>query len=129
MKIVLDTNVLVSSILNPDGTPAKVLNLILNGKLIILYDNRILTEYFEVLKRDKFGFTPDLIYPVIDFIRSEGIYITAGPVKLVFKDSDDLKFYEVFKSGEGDFLITGNLRHYPEEAGIVSAGRFIEMNF
>ena len=53
MKIVLDTNVLVSSLLNPDGSPAKILNLILSEKIILLYDNRILNEYYDVLKREK----------------------------------------------------------------------------
>ncbi len=126
MKIVLDTNVLISSVLNPEGNPAKILNLVFNGKLIILFDNRILSEYFEVLKRDKFGFPLDLIYPVIDFIKNAGIFVTAEPVSLTFKDEDDKKFYEVFKSGEGEYLITGNLRHYPKEMAIISPAQFIE---
>ena len=45
MKVVVDTNVIVSALLNPNGPPAKILSLILNGKAKLLYDNRILFEY------------------------------------------------------------------------------------
>lgn len=72
MKIVLDTNVLVSSLLNPDGSPAGVLKLLLNGRIIMLYDNRILGEYLAVLSREKFGFRREWIDPLIDFIRQDG---------------------------------------------------------
>ena len=80
-----------------------------------------------MLKRDKFGFSLDLIYPVIDFIKNEGVYVTAEPVSLTFKDEYDKKFYEVLKSGEGDYLITGNLRHYPKDKAIISPAQFIEI--
>ena len=105
MKIVLDTNFLISSLLNPDGNPARILNLILAEKITLLYDNRILNEYHDVLLRKKFGFTDDLILPLIDFIKHECLFINAQPINMEFKDEDDKKFYEVFKSGEGDYLI------------------------
>ena len=84
MKIVLDTNVLISSLINPNGIPAKILNLILSQKIILLYDNRILNEYYNVLRRDKFQFSDELILPLMDFIKHEGIYINAVPLKKEF---------------------------------------------
>jgi predicted nucleic acid-binding protein len=35
MKIVADTNIIVSGLLNPEGKPAQILNLILNQKIIL----------------------------------------------------------------------------------------------
>jgi len=58
MKIVLDTNVLVSALLSPFGPPARVLDLILVGDLIPVFDDRILAEYRQVLARERFGFDP-----------------------------------------------------------------------
>jgi putative PIN family toxin of toxin-antitoxin system len=127
MKIVLDTNVLISALLNSNGNPAKILNLTLAGKIIILFDNRILNEYFEVLKRDKFGFTDELIFPLIDFIKNEGLYINAVTVNNIFKDEDDKKFYEVFISGKGNYLVTGNLKHFPYDKQIVNPADFIKI--
>jgi len=129
VKIVLDTNVLVSSLLNPDGSPAKILNLILSEKIILLYDNRILNEYYDVLKREKFGFTDDLILPLIDYIKNECVYVNAEPVFLKLVDEDDKKFYEVFKSGKADYLVTGNLTHFPKERFIISPIDFLKKVF
>lgn len=129
MKIVLDTNVLFSSLLNPNGNPAKILNLILADKITLLYDNRILNEYCDVLKREKFGFTDDLILPLIDFIKRECLYVNAEPINIKFEDDDDKKFYEVFKSGEGDYLVSGNLIHFPKERFIINPTGFIKIVF
>ena len=120
MNIVLDTNVLVSGLLNPVGNPAKILNMILNYNLVILYDVRILDEYNRVLRRDKFGFTEDLIIPFMDFIENEGISITPNPSTVKFKDEDDKKFYETALSGNAEYLITGNKTHFPKEKFILT---------
>ncbi|MDR0685620.1 MAG: PIN domain-containing protein [Spirochaetaceae bacterium] len=45
MKIVLDTNVIVSALLCPQSLPAKILGLVLNGTIGIVYDNNVLMEY------------------------------------------------------------------------------------
>jgi putative PIN family toxin of toxin-antitoxin system len=125
MKVVLDTNVLISSLINPNGNPAKILNLLLAGRLTLLFDNRILFEYIHVLKREKFGFSDDVITPFIDFIKNEGIYVHAEPLNISFPDIDDKKFYEVFKSGQADYLITGNLIHFPKEINLLNPTNFL----
>ena len=128
MKIVLDTNVLVSGLINPRGVPVKILNLILNEKLIVLYDNRIIREYEAVLKRKKFGFAKETIDPLIDFIKHQGRFIAADPLQIKFEDEDDKMFFEVAKSGEAKYLITGNRVHFPNEPFIVTPKEFIEID-
>ena len=81
MNIVIDTNVLVSALINPNGKPAQILNLIINNNLTVLYDNRIINEYRNVLIRNKFGFTKEMIEPLLDYIENEGIFITSNPIK------------------------------------------------
>jgi putative PIN family toxin of toxin-antitoxin system len=126
MKIVLDTNVLVSGLINPKGVPAKILNLILNEKIIVLYDNRIIREYETVLSRRKFRFEKEIIEPLIDFIKHEGSFIAADPLKIKFEDEDDKMFLEVAKSGDAEYLITGNIVYFPNEQFIVTPKEFIE---
>jgi len=126
MKIVLDTNVLVSGLINPKGVPAKILNLILNEQILVLYDNRILREYETVLSRRKFRFEKEIIEPLFDFIKNEGSFIVANPLNIVFKDEDDKMFLEVAKSGNAEYLITGNTVHFPNEQIIVTPREFIE---
>jgi len=91
-----------------------------------LYDNRILREYETVLSRRKFRFEKEIIEPLIDFIKNEGSFIVANPLNIVFKDEDDKMFLEVAKSGNAEYLITGNTVHFPNEQIIETPGEFIE---
>ena len=127
MKIVLDSNVIVSALLSPGGLPAKILNLVLDGSVTIVYDNCVFSEYVEVLGREKFNINRELIHTVLDFIRNEGEYKIALPQNIAFDDEDDKMFYELYKSGGTiDYLITGNKKHFPNEDGIVSPREYIE---
>lgn len=54
MKIVLDTNVLVSGLINANGFPGRIIDLVRNNILQLIIDSRIMEEYSDVLNRDKF---------------------------------------------------------------------------
>jgi putative PIN family toxin of toxin-antitoxin system len=127
MKVVLDTNVIVSALLNPNGLPANILNLVLSGTIELFYDNRIFSEYQEVLSRKKFGFDIELVNVLLDFIAHEGKFINATLLDIPFKDKEDKKFYEVFKSGLIDLLITGNKKDFPAEKNIVTPKEYLDI--
>lgn len=126
MKIVFDTNVIVSALMNVHGTPAKILALILNGKIKILYDNRIMFEYVNVLSRNEFGFNSEIVNDLIDYFKHDGEFINAEHLNIEFPDETDKKFYEVYKYGEAQYLVTGNIKHFPKENGIVIPKKFLE---
>jgi uncharacterized protein len=125
MKVVLDTNVLVSGLINVGGVPAQIINLLVNGRLTVLYDSRIFKEYEEVLTRKKFGFKKNMISPIMDYIKNEGEYVTAEPIGRAFKDRDDKMFYEVANTAKARCLVTGNKDHYPKEEMVKSPKEFI----
>jgi putative PIN family toxin of toxin-antitoxin system len=127
MKVVLDTNVIISGLINVDGTPAQIINLLINGRITLLYDGRILQEYAEVLNRKKFGFKKSLVDPLLDFIKNEGEYVAAEPMGRKFIDEDDKMFYEVAKTAKATCIVTGNKDHFPKEAIVRSPKEFIEM--
>ena len=112
MKVVLDTNVLVSGLLNPDGTPGRVLDLLLAGEITLLVDDRILAEYRAVLARPRFGFDVGDIVDVISQIEAESVRVVALPLGISLPDETDLPFLEVALAGEAQALITGNARHF-----------------
>lgn len=112
MRIVLDTNVLISGIITPFGNSARILDMILLGELQTLYDDRILTEYREVLLRPKFGFDKNVIDEFLTLIESEGLKVTAIPLNEELIDKDDIPFVETAITGLADVLITGNKRHF-----------------
>ncbi|TAL37837.1 MAG: putative toxin-antitoxin system toxin component, PIN family [Spirochaetes bacterium] len=114
MKIVLDTNVLVAGALNPRGTPANILNLILNEEVTLCYDDRIINEYRRVLKRDKFTLDPGAVDILVIHIEDRGERTDAKPLAVAINDPDDVMFYEVLKSSGADFLVTGNTKHFKQ---------------
>ncbi len=121
MIIVLDTNVLVSSQLQPYGKPAAVLRLLLTGQILLAYDSRILAEYREVLRRPKFPFGDEQIEALLDFFEKDGIPVTSAPLAKPLPDPDDEPFLEVAIGGNVDALVTGNKRHFPKaSAGSIS---------
>ena len=116
MKVVLNTNVLLSGLLKPYGKPAAILRLVLSGALQVAYDGRILSEYRTVLLREKFHFSREMVDALLEQIEAEGFFVVARPLKKHLPDPDDEPFLEVALSGKVDALITGNKRHYPASA-------------
>ena len=113
MKVVLDTNVLVSGLLKPRSKPAKILRLILQGDIDIIISEHILSEYYEVLRREKFSFEREDIEEIIEIFRSYGIRATALLETAWLPDPDDIPFLEAAMSMKADALVTGNKKHFP----------------
>jgi len=130
MKIVLDTNVLVSGLLTPFGPSGEIVRMLFSGKLILCLDARILSEYKDVLNRPKFNFNKDNIGILIDFIKQYGQFVASSPLKNRLPDTDDEPFLEVAIAGEVKPLISGNKVHYPpllrDGINIFSPSEFLE---
>jgi len=110
---VLDTKVVVSGLLSPNGPPGRLLDALLAQKLRLVFDDRILLEYREVLGRAKFRFDPERVNVFLRILSFQ-THVSALPVKgLKSADPDDTKFLEVAAVSEAKILVTGNLKHYP----------------
>ena len=116
MRVVIDTNVMVSGVLNPHGPPGRIVNALLSEIITVLHDDRILSEYREVLLRPAFGFARSDVEVLLDFVESAGEHVSAEPLSLVLPDPNDLPFLEV-ASGGADALITGNIKHFKPRRG------------
>jgi putative PIN family toxin of toxin-antitoxin system len=117
MRIVIDTNVLVSGVMNPQGPPGRIVDEVLAGAFTVLYDDRIMSEYREVLARPAFGFSLTDIDALLDFIEITGEPVTGIRLPVVLPDSRDLPFLEVAAAGRADVVITGNARHFKPQRG------------
>lgn len=121
---VFDTNVLISSLLTKraDTATAQVVDAISTGDIIPLFNQEILNEYDEVLHRAKFSFSEERIRRILIMIQQFGLPVNPSPTGETFIDMDDLVFYEVVmeKWSEDAYLITGNIRHFPERSFIVT---------
>ena len=128
MKAVIDTNVLVSAFMakRPDSPTVRILQAIVEGRFTPLYAGDIIAEYREVLARPHFRFNQKAVAAIIDRIVSTGLPIVPAESDDAFPDPDDKIFYCVAQaeSDDGAKLVTGNLRHYPTAAFVVSPAEF-----
>ncbi len=131
MKIVLDTNVIVSGLLNPHGKPGTILQMVISKAVTICYDARIITEYRDVLLRPKFPILRAEVDAILEQIEAAGHLVVTSPLPRNLPDPDDEPFLEVAMSGEAECLVTGNVKHYPEDhrrgMKVVSPAEFVEL--
>ena len=112
MNVVLDTNVLMSAVLTPDGPCARILDLVLDGMLMLQADARILAEYTDVLRRPEFRLPAEDTTRLLEALAAPLDLVAAFPLASRLPDPDDLPFLEV-AAATGSPLVTGNIRHYP----------------
>jgi len=130
MKVVLDTNVIVSGVLTIHGVCAQILDMLTEGVFGIYVDDRILAEYDSVLRRPRLHLIPDDAAAVMERIRSVAERVGAVPLSAELPDPEDLPFLEVAASA-GAILVTGNARHFPKRSRggvkVLSPREFLEL--
>lgn len=128
---VIDTNVFIAALLSKraDSATVKVLEAMMEGKIVPLYHEEILAEYEEVLRRNKFHFKEETIKVAIDAVKQFGVEVFPQPTGEILVDMDDLIFYEVAmeKRDEDAYLVTGNQKHYPIRDFIVTPAEMINI--
>ena len=126
---VIDTNVLVSSLLSrfKDSATVRLIELLILGEIIPVYNDEIIEEYYTVLTRDKFGFPSTLVDEMIQVIRKSGINISRKETYDQIPDPKDIVFYEVALSVDGAFLVTGNTRHFPKKPYVVTPAEMLQI--
>ena len=129
MRVVIDTNVFVSSVLG--GALAEILNRWRAGQFTLIVTDEIVREYLEVLRRPKFALPVDVVDTIIGYVfhRAEFV-IPAEPLAVVSADPKDDKFLEAAVAGEADLIVSGD-RHLLDllafrQASIVTARDFLE---
>lgn len=117
MKAVIDTNVLVSGLLNPGGAPGRIVDFLRTGQLRPVIDDRILDEYRRVLRRPYFEryFTRMDRDHLLDYLVHNSEYTIATIRCNDLPDPYDAPFLETALTAEVP-LITGNRKHFPEMA-------------
>ena len=115
LKIVLDTNVLVSGLLKPNSPPEIVLSHIFDEQIQVYFSKDILDEYRGVLVRDKFRkkLNHSKVMSFLDQLQTHGCLISPDVRLQVIKDDPaDNKFLECSVEAPADFFVTGNKKHF-----------------
>lgn len=128
MLVVIDTNILISSIIAPAGNEARIINSVRNQLIKVAVSPSLLQEYERVLSRRKFGFDPIDIDDALHPFRAYALIVHPTFSLAISPDEFDNRFLECAEAAGADFLVTGNGRHFPKRHGrtrIVSAREFL----
>jgi uncharacterized protein len=112
MRVVLDTNVLVSALITLGGHCDQVVRLAVTGPLQPCVDARLRAEYVEVLHRSHLPFPREDADEVLDLLRRTAQEVQAAPLPVRLPHADDLPLLEVAAAAHA-ILVTGNTRHFP----------------
>jgi len=115
LRLVLDTNIIVSAALKRSSLQSTILTLALTKPARLYVSYAIMAEYGEVLARPELAIRKGLRLQILQLIKNKS-FVTAPTTKLnVCADADDNRFLECAESCNADYVITGNLKHFPTE--------------
>ena len=130
VRVVLDTNILISACIKAGGLEARVVSMAATGEITACVTEEVLAEYRDVLNREKFRAWRDVSDALLESLMVRAARVVAGTKVEAAADEDDNRFLECAAAAGAIFLITGNLRHYPPEWGstrILNARSFLEL--
>ncbi len=130
LRLVLDTNIVVSAALKPGGLQRTVLLLAMTRPARLYVSAPILSEYRMVLSRPEFKIRKGLRLRFLQRIKDVSHMVSpTNPIRAT-SDPDDNIFLECADAARADYLVTGNQRHFPKfwkQTKIVSSREFIAM--
>lgn len=131
IRVVIDTNVVVSSNLVSAGPSAAILDLAASKRILMCVSSAVLAEYEEVLNRPRLKLSSARIQAALDIIRSASELIQpTRTITEIKKDDADNRFLECADAAGADYIITGNTKHFPEQfenIKVVTPQRFLEI--
>jgi putative PIN family toxin of toxin-antitoxin system len=130
LRLVIDTNVVVSAALKPRGLQRVVLILAVTKPARLYVSQPILKEYSELLARSLLHIRKGIRTQILQMIRNRSFPVSPQRRLEVASDPDDNLFLECAEAARADYLITGNLKHFPRfwrSTKVVSSREFIEI--
>jgi putative PIN family toxin of toxin-antitoxin system len=114
LRLVLDTNIIVSAALKPDGLQRTVLLLAITKPARLYVTEAIITEYREVLARPRMNIRKGPRQQLLQLLKSHTYSVKPARLLQLTPDPDDNKFLECAVAARADYLVTGNQRHFPK---------------
>ncbi len=113
LRVVLDTNVVVSGLLHQKGAPASILDAATSKQFRCYISESLLDEYREVLTRAYLELDRHRAARFIGDLREVAIFVVPRRKVAVARDPDDDRVLECALEARADFIATGNIRDFP----------------
>ena len=130
LRLVIDTNVLISAAIKPAGLQRTVLLLAITRPARLYVSRPILAEYSEVLGRRELRIRKGLRQQLLQLIKNHSYTVVPTRRLHVTSDPDDNMFLECADAARADYLVTGNQKHFPgfwKNTKIITTREFISL--
>jgi uncharacterized protein len=130
LRLVIDTNVVVSAALKPDGLQRTVVLLAITKPARWYISSAVFSEYRDVLSRPELQIRKGLRLQFLQLIEKRSYLVTPSRALQVAKDSADNMFLECADAARADYLVTGNLRHFPrfwKQTKVITSREFLSI--
>jgi len=130
LRLVVDTNILVSAALKPDWLQRTTLRLAMTKPSRLYISEAILEEYRAVLARPELRIRKGIQQQMLQLIRNHSYLVHPLRTLRVAPDPDDNKFLECADIARADYLVTGNQRHFPrfwKKTAVIASRDFVDI--
>jgi putative PIN family toxin of toxin-antitoxin system len=130
LRLVIDTNVLVSAALKPEGLQRTAVVLAVTNPARFCVSRPILEEYAAVLSRPELDIRKGIRQQLLQLVKNHSYIVSPSRRLEVAGDPDDNMFIECADAARADYLITGNQRHFPrfwKKTKIITTREFISL--
>lgn len=135
LKVILDTNVLVSALIQRSYPHLIINELFINDRFKLCLSDALMAEYYEVLSRPKFSRFPDFLVRaeiILAEISSQATHYSPNISIDLISDQNDNRLLELAVESKADFIITGNTNDFTfslfHQTQIISPRSFWEMH-
>ena len=130
IRVVFDTNIVISALLQPLGPPAQLFVLAVGGAIQPCVSGQVYAEYEEVISRPRFQLDQMTIASALQTIREKSIWVRPTEKIRICSDPDDDILLECAHAARAEYLVTGNLKHFPtswRETKVVTPRQMLEI--
>jgi putative PIN family toxin of toxin-antitoxin system len=130
LRVVIDTNLLISAALKPEGLQRTALILAVTMPALFYVSHPILKEYADVLSRPELAIRKGIRQQLLQLVKNHSHIVTPSRRLEVCTDRDDNVFIECADAARADYLITGNQKHFPrfwKKTKIITTREFISL--
>jgi putative PIN family toxin of toxin-antitoxin system len=114
LRLVVDTNVVVSAAIKPEGLQRTVVLLAITKPARWYVSDAIVSEYALVLARPELKIRKSLRQQLLQLIKNHAHIVIPSRLSPVTRDPADNIFIECADAARADYLVTGNQRHFPK---------------
>jgi putative PIN family toxin of toxin-antitoxin system len=130
LRLVIDTNVLVSAAIKPAGLQRTVFLIAISNPARLYVSHSILEEYSEVLARPELRIRKGLRLQLLQLIKNRAHTVVPTRQLEATTDPADNIFVECADASRADYLVTGNQKHFPrfwKKTKVVTPREFVSL--